>query len=362
MMKRNTILVGLLSSLLAVSVASEACSSLAILDKNNNVYQGRTLELTADLPSWVTFYPKNTQFTKKAPNGENSLSYNNKYDILAVTTDIFFDGDDHNLLQGLNSAGLSFSANMITEAELSPLDKNDYDKAIPVTSIGEWALANFSTVEEVQKAVESGYFWAPVLKNFGNLKSPFHYAFYDKKGGSIVVEATNGKLHVYQNPTRVMTNGPDFPWHLTNLNNYSQLTNIDKSSGKLANINVVQPDSGIATSQLPSSDTSVGRFIRAVYFSTYAPTAESTPEAMNTLAHIMNRFDRTKNITADIMGESQSTSNQLQTEYTVWTTLSDLTNGVMKIRGYNDINYTEYSLSQFKDMNKPVFEQINVSK
>lgn len=64
-MKRNKILVGLLSSLLAVSVASEACSSLAILDKNNNVYQGRTLELTADLPSWVTFYPKNTQFTKK---------------------------------------------------------------------------------------------------------------------------------------------------------------------------------------------------------------------------------------------------------------------------------------------------------
>ncbi|VTP87501.1 Uncharacterised protein [Proteus vulgaris] len=38
-MKRNKILVGLLSSLLAVSMASEACSSLAILDKNNNVYQ-----------------------------------------------------------------------------------------------------------------------------------------------------------------------------------------------------------------------------------------------------------------------------------------------------------------------------------
>ncbi|MCO4183029.1 hypothetical protein LG195_17340 [Proteus terrae] len=55
-------------------------------------------------------------------------------------------------------------------------------------------------------------------------------------------------------------------------------------------------------------------------------------------------------------------SNQLQTEYTVWTTLSDLTNGTMKIRGYNDINYTEYSLSQFKDMNKPAFEQINLNK
>lgn len=361
-MKRNKILVGVLSSLLAVSMASEACSSLAILDKSNNVYQGRTLELTADLPSWVTYYPKGTQFTKKTPDGKDGLSYNNKYDILAITTDIFFDGDDHNVLQGLNSAGLSFSANMITEANLTDLDKNDYDKAVPVTSIGEWALANYATVEEVQKAVESGYFWAPVLKNFGNLKSPLHYAFYDKKGGSIVVEAANGKLHVYQNPTRVMTNGPDFPWHLTNLNNYSQLTNVDKSSATLANVNIVQPDSGIAASSLPSSDTSVGRFIRAAYFSTYAPKAETAPEAMNTLAHVMNRFDRTKNITVDVMGESQSNSKEQQTEYTVWTSLSDLSNGVMKVRSYNDINYTEYSLSQFKDMNKPVFEQINLNK
>lgn len=361
-MKLNKILAGICSTLLTVSLASEACSSLAILDKNNNVYQGRTLELTADIPSWVTFYPKNTQFQKKAPNGENGINYHSKYEILAISTEIYFDGDDHNILQGLNSEGLSFSANMITQAELSPINPENYDKSIPVTAIGEWALANFSTVDEVQKAVESGYFWAPVLKNFGNLQSPLHYAFYDKKGGSIVVEALNGKLHVYQNPTRAMTNGPDFSWHLTNLNNYTQLTNIDRSSAVLGNINVIQPDSGIATSDLPSSDTSVGRFIRAVYYSSYAPKADSTQEAMNTLAHIMNRFDRTKNITADVMGESQSTSKTLQTEYTVWTSLSDLTNGTMQVRGYNDINYSEYSISQFKDSNKPVFEMINVKK
>ncbi|WP_244212976.1 linear amide C-N hydrolase [Proteus hauseri] len=362
MMKFNKILSCLLPSLLAVSLTSEACSSLAITDKKNNVYQGRTLELSSELPSWVSYYPQNTQFTKLAPNGEKGLSYSAKYDILAITTDIYFDGGDHNLLQGLNSAGLSFSANMITEAELSPIEPKNYDKSIPVISIGEWALANFSTVEEVQKAVESGYFWAPVLTNFGNLKSPFHYAFHDKNGGSIVVEALNGQLHVYQNPTRAMTNGPDFPWHLTNLNNFSQLTNIDRSSAVLGNIKVIQPDSGIAVSSLPSSDTSVGRFVRAVYFSTYAPKADSTQEAMNTLAHIMNRFDRTKNITADVMGESQSTSKELQTEYTVWTSLSDLTNGVMQVRGYNDINYAEYSLAQFNNSSKPVFEKINVKK
>ncbi|EAX4319113.1 linear amide C-N hydrolase [Salmonella enterica subsp. enterica serovar Richmond] len=52
-----------------------------------------------------------------------------------------------------------------------------------------------------------------------------------------------------------MTNGPEFPWHIENLNNYTQLTNKDRSAGTLGNICVYQPDSGIAVSALPSSIT-----------------------------------------------------------------------------------------------------------
>lgn len=361
-MKINAILSCILSSLLVTSLSSMACSSLAITDKQDNIYQGRTLELSEDLPSWITYYPKNTHFQKLTPDGKKGISYDSKYDIMAISTEIYFDGDDHNIFQGLNSGGLSFSANMVPEADLTTPDEKYYDKAIPVTAIGEWALSNFASVEEVKNAVENGYFWSPVLKNFGNLKSPLHYAFYDKKGGSIVVEALNGKLHVYENPTRVMTNGPDFPWHLKNLNNYSQLTNVDRSSATLGNIQVTQPDSGIASADLPSSDTSVGRFIRAVYYSSYAPKGDTAAESMNTLAHVMNRFDRTKNITVDVMGESQSANTKPVSEYTVWTSLSDLSHGVMMVRGYNDINYTQYSFNNFKDATAPVFEQINLQK
>ncbi|MEX8984532.1 linear amide C-N hydrolase, partial [Salmonella enterica] len=42
------------------------------------------------------------------------------------------------------------------------------------------------------------------------------------------------------------------------------------------------------------------------------------------------------------------------------TTLSDLTHGEMMVRGYNDINYKTWSLSQFKNATAPVFERINV--
>lgn len=349
----------LLPILLTTSLTTLACSSLAITDKENNLYHGRTLELSESLPSWLTFYPVNTLFQKKTPEGKNGISYKAKYDILAITVEVFDDGNNHNVLQGQNNGGLSFSANMMDEVYLAPLDAADYAKAVPVTSLGEWALSNFSTVSEVKQSISDGKFWAPALKDFGGLKSPLHYAFYDKAGGSIVVEAKEGKLHVYDNPTRVMTNGPDFPWHLTNLNNYTQLTNIDRSSSVLGGIKVSQPDSGIATSMLPSSNTSVGRFIRGVYYTTYAQKAGGSKESMNTLSHIMNRFDRTKDITLDTTAEDGIASNS-SSEYTVWTSLSDLHNGVMMVRGYKDYNYATYSFEAFKDSKEPVFKEINL--
>lgn len=349
-------------SMFVLPTVTNACSSLAILDTEHNLYHGRTLELSSDLPSWLTYYPKNTFFQKKAPNGQNGISYKSKYDILAITTDVYFDGDNKNVLQGLNSAGLSFSANMITSANIDDLKPNQYKDSIPVTAFGEWALSLYANVDQVREAVNKGYFWAPVLKDFGNIKAPLHYAFYDKSGGSIVVEAKNGKFQVYNNPTRVMTNGPDFPWHLQNLNNYTQLTNVDRSSSVLGNIRVEQPDSGIAISNLPSSDTSVGRFIRGVYYTTYADKQSSPHEAVNTLAHIMNRFDRTKNITTDLYGESKTKSPTSMSEYTVWTSLSDVKNGVMFIRGYKDINYSKFSLEQFNQNQQPYSKRINTAE
>ncbi|WP_392560062.1 linear amide C-N hydrolase [Orbus mooreae] len=349
--------------MLPVSFTALACSSLAISDKNNNVYHGRTLELSDDLPSWITYYPKSTFFQKLSPNGSNAISYSSKYAILAITTDVYNDGDQHNMFQGLNDQGLSFSANMISNFNLAPIAVSDYEHSIPYTSLGEWALSNFSTTKQVAEAMKSAKFWAPVLDAFGGIQSPFHFVFYDKTGNSIVIEASNGQLKVYDNPTKVMTNGPSFPWHLENLNNYTQLNNVDHSTSVFGNIRVTQPDSGIAVAALPSSDTSVGRFIRAVYYTSYAPKVNNPSDAMNVLAHIMNRFDRLKDITVDdSINESSEKTTIQSSEYTVWTSLSDLSGGNIMVRGYNDINYSQYSLEQYKNSQSAVFVQINTNK
>ena len=49
---------------------------------------------------------------------------------------------------------------------------------------------------------------------------PVHMTLHDASGGNIVVEYVDGVLHIYDNPTSIMTNAPPFNWHITNLNNY----------------------------------------------------------------------------------------------------------------------------------------------
>lgn len=51
-----------------------------------------------------------------------------------------------------------------------------------------------------------------------------HVKVHDTSGACITIQPRGGKLVVYDNPVRVLTNSPEFPWHLNNLNNYLNLT------------------------------------------------------------------------------------------------------------------------------------------
>ena len=82
---------------------------------------------------------------------------------------------------------------------------------------------------EVKQALEQTPALVTALLPFGVLKTPFHYTLHDATGASIVIEFANGQQNVIDNPIGVMTNGPEFQWHLTNLNNYTFLSNKDQS-------------------------------------------------------------------------------------------------------------------------------------
>lgn len=96
-----------------------------------------------------------------------------------------------------------------------------------------------------------------------------------------------------------MTNAPEFSWHLTNLNNFTFLDNIDRSRAVFGAYEAIQPGSGIAKAGLPETDTSVDRFVRAVSFAQFAEKQADPDEAVRMVAHLMNNFDRPKGITID---------------------------------------------------------------
>jgi penicillin V acylase-like amidase (Ntn superfamily) len=231
-------------------------------------------------------------------------------------------------------------------------------KVLTAIDLGSWALSQFKTVGEVKAALQEQPVLVTALLPLDLLKTPFHYTLHDANGDSIVIEFANGKQQVHDNPLGVMTNGPEFSWHLTNLNNYTYLSNIDHSELTLSGVHLKQPDSGIATFGLPASNTSVGRFVRAVYYSQFAEKARTPDEAVMTLANVMNNFDRPRGITVDNrftdeiqdMADPGVTDHPFYTsEYTTWTAVSDLSRLQLSVRLYTSLNYVTFDLSSLLD-------------
>ncbi len=331
---------------------SNACTTLMYQDGKGKFYAGRTLELSMELPYEVTFIPAGTQYVSKTGDKNPALTYTTKHKILSVTVP---DGDSNNLdiIEGMNDKGLTFSLLAFADTSGPKESFNKTKAALAAIDLGSWTLGQFENVEQVKAALAEQPVLLTPLAILGGAETPFHYVLHDKTGASIVIEFANNKQSVYDNPVGVMTNAPTFPWHLTNLNNYTFFSNVDVSKNKFGSLKVSQPDSGIATVALPASNTSVGRFVRAVYYSHFVQKVDNPDDATRTLAHVMNNFDRPKDITIDMSGSASEgitmtpdTGAPYSSEYTSWTALHDIDRGYMYLRTYNSMNYTRLDINK----------------
>lgn len=346
---------------MAAAAPASACTSLLYFDANGAPYAGRTLELAGELPYFVTYFPAGQRTTSQGSADAAALDYASTYRVLAVTVP---DGsmDDLKIVEGLNEKGLTFSLLAFADANGPGAAFQKTKAALSAIDLGSWTLGQFATVAEVKAALASQPVLLAPLALLGNAKSPFHYVLHDRTGASIVIEFADGKQTVYDNPVGVMTNGPSLAWHLTNLNNYTFLNNLDRSTNKFGNLAVAQPDSGIATEGLPASNTSVGRFVRAVYYAQFAEKVSNPDDAIRTVAHVMNNFDRPKDITKDAGGAGNEgiaaavtkDAPAFTSEYTSWTALTDLTQDTLFLRTYKGMNYTKFDLGALSKLDKVV--------
>ena len=344
------------------------CTSLVYKDAAGKAYFGRTLELTVALPYQLVVFPKGARCASEVA-GHPAVTFERRRDFVAITmpgrlptADAPLGPDDLKVIEGMNDQGLSFS--LLSYPSAGGAQSLDMTQAaLAASDLGGWILGSFATVAEVRAGLERQPVLLEPLAMLGGAVSPFHYVAHDPSGAALVIEFTKGVMRLFDNPVGVMTNGPEFDWHLTNLNNYTFLSNVDRSSATFGALAAQQPDSGIATAGLPSSSTSVGRFVRAVYYAQYTEKAANPDAAVRTLAHIMNNFDRPRGVSIDcsanggggleVQGLKAGDGEAYATEFTSWTSMSDLERKLFFVRDYNGLNFVSVDLTTLAGLDAP---------
>ena len=339
-----------------ITTSANACTTLIIHDTAGNVYQGRTMEFGSEFPFLVTYFPAGSKFVSQAPLGKTPIQYNTSYNFVGITAKV---GNHFYLADGINNQGLTFTINSFHGGEGTTLKQNK--DILDANDLGTWILGSYKTTDEVKSALQKQAIWLSPMQIFMGAKYPFHIAIFDRSGKGIVVEYANGKQNIYDNPVGVMTNGPDFTWHLTNLNNYTSVSNVGNSSSIINGYATKAVDVGGNIAGLPADDSSPSRFVRAAFYTNYTIKPESSV-AIATLGKIMNKFDRMRGVTtfANSGGNSESVkgANQQNGEWTLFTTLRDLQHDIYYVRPENSINYYKFDLNQLSTspnlLNEPV--------
>lgn len=94
--------------------------------------------------------------------------------------------------------------------------------------------------------------------------TPLHWIIASREG-SVTVEPVKEGLTVYDNPVGVLTNSPEFPFHMTYLTNYMNLS-ADPPVNRFSKKLTLEPYSrGMGAMGLPGDLSSASRFVKASF-------------------------------------------------------------------------------------------------
>ncbi|SHH37418.1 choloylglycine hydrolase [Clostridium collagenovorans DSM 3089] len=295
------------------------CTALSIQSKEGKCFFGRNMDLAYNFNQSVMIIPRNYKYEDKVTG--NMVT--NKRAIIGMGTVI----DNHPAMadamneNGLACAGLNFDGYAYFEEEpiLGKLNIAPYDFI-------QWVLSNHETVEEVKKEIKNlELVNIPINKN--TPVSKLHWMISDKSGKSIVVEKTKNNFSVYDNPVGVMANNPTFDWHLTNLNEYMNITPTQPRETKWSEKNLKALGVGAGTLGIPGDFASVSRFIRIAYIRANMPSVEGDKKS---ISQFFNMLDYVKMVRGGVITEEGIEDS------TIYSSCMDQEKGIYYYRTYDN--------------------------
>jgi len=314
------LLPGLISLFLMTNMQLIACTGIRLISKDGGVVYGRTMEWGSfDLHSRVAIIPRGYSFTGLTPDGLNGKVYKSKYGVVGL--DMI--GKDY-IGDGMNEKGLTIGMFYHPGfAKYNEYIASEASNTITAIEVTNYVLTQFATVEEVKKGMQAVKVVGVVEKAI-RIVMEGHWMVTDASGASIVIEFTNSELKIHDAPLGIITNSPNYDWHLTNLSNYINLSQYSFPTKELSGVEVKQIGAGTGMLGLPGDNTPPSRFIRAAAWTQTARDLPSAEEAVYEAFRILDNFNLPQGPGA-AEGAGGSISDDLMRSSTIWTTAWNLT-------------------------------------
>lgn len=270
-------------SLLAATGA-DACTGITLKSQDDGVVVARTIDWSgAEMTNMYVIMPRAETQQSLLPDGQTGgMQFISKYGFVGLAVEL-----PQFVVDGTNEAGLSAALFYFPGyGKYKPYDPQLKDSSIADFQLVSWILSNFSTIDEVKSAMQK----IRVI-NIDSRAATVHWRITQRDGKQAILEIVDGVPHFYDSKIGVLTNSPGYPWHITNLNNYINLTSGTLPPQKLGPITLNSFGSGSGFLGLPGDMTPPSRFVRAAFLSAYARPEKTTYETVMQAFHLLNNFD-----------------------------------------------------------------------
>ncbi len=254
------------------------CTGARFSDSEGNMYFGRNLDWSVPYGQKVVVTPRGYKY-QSAFLGETAMQAGAVIGMAIVEENIplYFDCANE---KGLAIAGLNFPGYAKYEDAAVDGKTNVAAYEFPL-----WVVANFSSVDEVEKALKDVAIVAkPINEKYP--VSMLHWLIGDAKR-SIVVEYTEQGMEIFHNDVDILTNQPGYAWHKENLRNYMNLFPQMPKEVHWGKAKMTAFGSGSLMRGIPGDYYSPSRFVRVAYLNTHYPAKNTEEENVSRLFHTL---------------------------------------------------------------------------
>jgi len=286
------------------------CTALRLTTTSGSVVHARTMDFADETASDVVVVPRGYALMSMAPPGEPGMTWTSAYAALGVNT--------HGLpllIDGLNEKGLAVSALYHPDcATYQRVDADDAARTLAPLDVPVWLLTRFANADAAAEGLRDVRVAASVFEPWGFVP-PLHHVLHDAEQRCIVVEFIDRELIVHDNPLGVVTNAPEFAWHLRHFQHYVDLNSTAAGRFMLG---------------LPGDATPSSRFVRAVALSQAAPPVDTVEEAVQQAFHILAACEIPRGVARSCDGE------RVYCDYTQYTSAIDTTTRCLYFHTYGN--------------------------